>query len=69
MDVVMSVEDKIKLKLAEQTRSDIQSQIDKQTERKARLECQILLMKLQLAEEIEKTEKMKRQALARVKEI
>ena len=69
MNVYLTVEDQISIKLVDQTRAQIQTEIDKQTEKKARLECQIMLLKIQLADSVEETEKMKAKALARIREI
>ena len=59
----MTVEDQVELKEVEEERAKIRTKIAEAMETKARLESQVLLMKIQLIEQLQKTEKKKREAL------
>ena len=61
--MIMTVEDQVELKEVEEERAKIRTKIAEAMETKARLESQVLLMKIQLIEQLQKTEKKKREAL------
>ena len=65
----MTLEDQIQLKTAEDLRSRVREQTAELIDQKARMESQVLLLKMQLIEQISKSERRKGEIVERLREI
>ena len=65
--MILSIEDQAKLIEIDRERSSIEAEIETQTEKRLRLECQANLLKLQLVQMIQAGEKNIGEVLARLK--
>lgn len=68
-EMILTLEDQIQLKTAEDLRARVRQQTTELLDHRARLDSQLLLLKLQLVESLTKSERKKAEVMERLREI